>query len=541
MKADALSGLTNAGWPVFLVDRTATILVANPAAIAAFGPAAQMGAQLAAIWLTDNEAMAAEFLPRAVRNPSQMNTVRLLGTGGGPVVYTACVCSTIDMDRRYILQLLPKRSSASAAAPAAAPPVAVPVPIVAEPPFEPPPPPPPPAPVAPPAPAAPAPAPVPAAASDAAKKKLDVALQLARTVSLDFNNVITTILGHTSLVLSKMEPNNPWRNSLIEVEKSAARAAEIANDLGAFSRPDKEAKAQQSGNLNQLVQRNVETFQAAKLEKEVAWSVVLERRLYTAKFDEAKMQQALLKIMENSVEALGPRGRITLSTKNIDLTQAAQDRNAQLAAGSYVCAEIADDGSGIEPDVLPRIFEPFFTTKRGGKHRGLGLAWVYGIVTNHGGGVAVSSQPGAGTSVRVYLPADKKFIKEEAPAIAELNGTGTILMVDDEDLLLTMGETVLSAYGYKVLTANNGQKALDIIGRANPPIDLIITDLVMPNMSGRELVERVRQLSPGIRILSSSGYVRPSDEQDHTAYLQKPFSSQDLLFKVKQALAAEVT
>jgi signal transduction histidine kinase/CheY-like chemotaxis protein len=538
MKSDALSGLTNAGWPVFLVDRTATILVANPAAVAVFGPAAQMGASLAAIWLTDNEAMAAEFLPRAIRNPGTLSTVRLLGSGGEPAIFRACVCSTIDMDRRYILQLLPRQSTVSSAPVTAAAPISVapapPAPALFAPPA------PAPAPVAP---AVPAPAPV--AATDAAflvqKQKLDVAMQLARTVSLDFNNVLTTILGHTSLVLSKMEPNNPWRNSLIEVEKSATRAAEIANDLGAFSRPEKEAKGQQSGNLNQLLQRNAETFQSAKLDKQVEWSLVFERKLYTAKFDEAKMQQALLKIMENSLEALAPRGRISLTTKNIDLTQPTQDRNAHLAAGSYVCAEIADDGCGIEADVLPRIFEPFFTTKRGGKHRGLGLAWVYGVVTNHGGGVAVSSQPGAGTSVRVYLPADKKFIKEEAPSMTELNGTGTVLMVDDEDLLLTMAETVLTAYGYKVLTANNGQKALDIVSRANPPIDLIITDLVMPNMSGRELVERVRQIFPDIRILSSSGYVRPSDEQDHTAYLQKPFSSQDLLFKVKQALAAEGT
>jgi two-component system cell cycle sensor histidine kinase/response regulator CckA len=251
------------------------------------------------------------------------------------------------------------------------------------------------------------------------------------------------------------------------------------------------------------------------------------------------MQQALVKIMENSIEALGPRGHITLQTKNLDLTQPTQDRNAQLAAGAYVCAEIADDGCGIEAEVLPRIFEPFFTTKRGNKHRGLGLAWVYGIVTNHGGGVAVSSQPGGGTSVRVYLPADKKFVKEEVGNVADLTGTGTILMVDDEDLLLTMGETVLTAYGYKVLTANSGQKALDIISRGDPAIDLVITDLVMPNMSGRELVEHVRRLSPGTRILSSSGYVRPSEEQDHTSYLQKPFTSQDLLLKVKHALAAD--
>ena len=370
------------------------------------------------------------------------------------------------------------------------------------------------------------------------KQKLDCALQLARTVSLDFNNALTTILGHTSLVLSKMEPNNPWRNSLVEVEKSAARAAEIANDLGAFSRPEKEAKAQQSGNVNQLLQRNVEMFKSTKLDKEVAWTLQLERKLYSAKFDEAKMQQAFVKIMENAIEALGPRGHITLQTKNLDLTQPTQDRNAQLAAGSYVCTEITDDGSGIEPDLMARVFEPFFTTKarqqtsRPGP--GLGLRHRHQSWRRRR-----PLQPaGSGTSVRVYLPADKKFVKEEIGDTTDLNGTQTVLMVDDEDLLLTMGETVLSAYGYKVLTANSGQKALDIISRGDRSIDLVITDLVMPNMSGRELVEHVRRLSPSTRILSSSGYVRPSEEQEQSDYLQKPFASQDLLLKVKQALSA---
>src|SRR5207244_2681826 len=136
-----------------------------------------------------------------------------------------------------------------------------------------------------------------------------------------------------------------------------------------------------------------------------------------------------------------------------------------------------------------RIFEPFFTTKRGGNHRGLGLAWVYGIVTNHGGGVAVSSQPGMGTSVRVYLPADKKQVKEKGVGADDLSGTQTILMVDDEDLLLTMGQTILSAYGYQVVTANSGQKALEVLRQNKTPVDVVITDLVMPTMSGRELIE----------------------------------------------------
>jgi CheY-like chemotaxis protein len=273
------------------------------------------------------------------------------------------------------------------------------------------------------------------------------------------------------------------------------------------------------------------------LDKKITWSLQLERRLYAAKFDEAKMQQALLKIIENAMEALGPDGRIIIQTKNLDLTQPTQDRNAQLAAGAYVCVEITDNGSGIEAEVLPRIFEPFFTTKRGSKHRGLGLAFVYGIVTNHGGGVAVSSQPGTGASVRVYLPADKKFVKDNGVHTDDLTGNQTILMVDDEDLLLTMGQAILSAYGYRVLIANSGQKALDLLAKPDTRVDLLITDLVMPGMSGRELVEHVRHLSADIRILCTSGYVRPtSREQEDNEYLQKPFTSQELLLKVKHAL-----
>ena len=496
MKSDVANGLVNAAWPVLLTDGTGAIYSTNPAAGRFFGQGISQGAaSLAAIWLAENDASPTEFFAHWEQTPAAQLPIKLMGEGGVPVRFQACICPIVDnLQRRFLVQLLPAVAEAKGAM---------------------------------------------TDASLAHKQKLDCALQLARTVSLDFNNALTSILGHTSLVLSKLEPGNPWRNSLVEVEKSAARAAEIANDLAAFSRPEKEPRSQLSGNLNQLLERNVEMFQSAKLEKEVAWSLQLERRLYTAKFDEAKLQQALVKIMENAVEALGQRGRIDLQTKNLDLTQPTQDRNAQLAAGSYVCAEITDDGCGIEAEVLPRIFEPFFTTKRGGKHRGLGLAWVYGIVTNHGGGVAVSSQPGVGTSVRVYLPADKKFVKEEVARSADLTGNQTILMVDDEDLLLTMGETILSAYGYKVLTANSGHKALDIINRGERPIDLLITDLVMPNMSGRELVERVRQISPCTRILSSSGYVRPTDDQDQTAYLQKPFTSQDLLLKVKRALNTE--
>jgi two-component system cell cycle sensor histidine kinase/response regulator CckA len=354
-------------------------------------------------------------------------------------------------------------------------------------------------------------------------------------MALDFNNALTSILGHTSLLLSRAEADHPWRASLVEVEKSAARAAEIASDLAAFSRQEKETRAQAAGNLNQLLQRTAELFQNSAPGK-ATWQLQLGRKLYAAKFDEAKLQQVFARILENSLQALGKDGRITIQSRNLELTQPTQDRNVQLPAGSYICAEITDTGCGIPAEVLPRIFEPFFTTKKA-PHRGLGLAWVYGVISNHGGGVAVSSQPGVGTSVRVYLPADSKVLQATSFDNHELKGAETILMVDDEDLLLTMGQAIMSAFGYKVITANSGQKALEILAKNEPPIDLLITDLVMPGMSGRELVEQARKTVPDLRILRTSGYVFPGKDENDIAYLQKPFTSRELLIKVKNALA----
>jgi two-component system cell cycle sensor histidine kinase/response regulator CckA len=370
------------------------------------------------------------------------------------------------------------------------------------------------------------------------KQKLDCALQLARTVSLDFNNALTSILGHVSFLLSKAEAGHPWRHALMEVEKSAERAAEVAHELQTFSRQEKESHRSPPGNLNLVVNRCVEFFRNAH-GGAIAWKPQLEKNLFTARFDEAKIQQALTKILENAFDAVsgGANGQIAVLTRNVELSEPTQDRNVRLLPGAYVCLEINDNGSGIAPDILPRIFEPFFTTKKS-PHRGLGLALAYGIVTNHGGGVAISSESGKGASVRIYLPAEKQIIDEGGGANQNLQGTETILVVDDELMLLSMTETILSDYGYKILTANNGTKALTVLSRDDVKIDLVVTDLVMPGMGGRELVERIRQLAPTVKILCTSGYVMPADKKGGTAYLQKPFTSDDLLAKVKRVLTS---
>jgi signal transduction histidine kinase len=494
MKSEAVFGLDTASWPALLVDGAGVVRHANPAAKRLFAPALDSAApRLSAIWVSQNALTAEQFIATCEPSSAHQSIIKFRDQAGQIATHLVPACAFHeDGEKQVLLQLLPHRGEGGASE-----------------------------------------------GSLAHKQKLDCALQLARTVALDFNNALTIILGHTSLVLTKMEPTHPWRGSLIEVEKSAAKAAEIASDLGTFSRQEKEARTQAAGSLNNLLQRSVEFFQQNAKPESVTWALQFERKLFAAKFDEAKMQQAFLKILENALQSFHDRGRIAVQTRNIELTAPTQDRNVQLAPGAYVCAEISDNGCGIEADVLPRVFEPFFTTKKAPNHRGLGLAWVYGIVTNHGGGVALSSKPGAGTSVRVYLPAEKRIARDNSVALGDLHGDQTVLMVDDEDLLLTMGQTILSAYGYRVLTANGGHKALEILQKHDPPVDLIITDLVMPAMSGRELVEEIHRVSPGTRIICMSGYVWPSGQEDNGAYLQKPFSSQELLAKVKSVLTGE--
>jgi two-component system cell cycle sensor histidine kinase/response regulator CckA len=496
MKAEVALTLENAGWPVLLVNSSGAILRANPSALKTFGSTLEGEMPLSAIWASENGPMAEQFILQWDNSPFPPGPLKFCVKDGVVRSFLTSICPlTEGSEKFFILQLLPNTG-----------------------------------------PAATTPASTKEGASESLihKQKLDCALQLARTVALDFNNALTSILGHTSLLLTQAEANHPWRRSLLEVEKSAARAAEIANDLGTFSRQEKDTRGQSVRNINSIVQRAVELFENGD-GKKLTWTSQLERKPFAAKFDEAKIQQAFVKILENAVQAVKADGHITVQSRNVELAQGAQDRDVRLAPGTYVCVEISDNGPGIPPDVLPRIFEPFFTTK-GGKHRGLGLAWAYGILTNHGGGVAVSSQPGAGASVRVYLPAEKRTVFDHHQVNSgDLKGTQSILMVDDEDLMLTMGQTVLSAFGYTVVTANSGQKALDMISQGKK-VDLVITDLVMPAMSGRELVEHLRKVSPGIRVLCTSGYVPPPTQTDDSAYLQKPFTSQELLIKVKQVL-----
>lgn len=484
MKQDPFA-LESANWPALLLTADGTIRAASQGAKSLLGPSVE-SASLKTYW-TEDAGRLEQALARWQRGPADLGIVALRSQQGVPTAFHGFVCLWPGAGEKQILaQFVPER-------------------------------------------------PAPGAGDAAQKQKLDCALQLTRTVALDFNNALTSILGHASLVLSKAGQDHAWRGSLVEIEKSAEKAAEIAHDLAAFSRQEKENHAQPAGNLNDLLRRTVDFFRS---QSGVEWDLDFESRLYAAHFDEAKLQQAMTKLLENAVQALPGEGEIKVVTRNIDVIEALRDGSVHLSPGSYIKAEIADNGIGISPAALPRIFDPFFTTKPNPPHRGLGLAWVYGIVTNHGGSVTVSSEPDHGTSVRVYLPAVKKFVKDRSVKTDDLTGTQTILMIDDEDLLLTMGQMVLSSFGYNVLTANSGAKGLQLFQENAGKIDLVITDLVMPQMSGREVMERLRALAPDVRIICASGFMRPTGSEDEENYLQKPFTSQDLLRKVKQALSS---
>ena len=496
MKPDAFAALDSASWPVLVVDRDGVVRRFNRRASAVLG--GQLLADvttLPSLWHPQNEVRANDFLAHFDDSSGGTFPFRFRVADGSYAPFTACVCLA-GPERTFVFQLLPPMPPAQ--------------------------------------PAAAAPKPNPADAS--LKQKFALAMQLTRTIAMDFNNALTSVLGHTSHVLGRLEPGSPWRASLLEVEKAATRAAAVAHDLSTFSRQEKDARPQTEGNLNDAIRRALAGFQTPDNYR-LEWAVHLESRLYTARHDEAKMQQAFARIIENSVEALaGGHGTVRVVSLNRDITGPVQDANISLAVGSYVSVEVSDTGPGIAAEVLPHVIEPFYTTKAG--HRGLGLARVYGVVTNHGGHLAISSEKGQGTSVRVYLPARKAVVLDATFKESDFYGNQTILMVDDEELLLTMGQMVLSSYGYTVHTADCGPRALELFAQHGPKIDLVITDLVMPNMSGRELVERLRALRPDVRIVRSSGNFRPSEVEADSIYLQKPFTSQDLLKVVKQALAA---
>jgi CheY-like chemotaxis protein len=503
-KADAQAAdfpLEPAAWPVLAVSALGEITQANAFARAVFGGAdGNPPKRLVGLWTFENGCSAEQFLRQLDSGATFTFPLKLQTTKEGLVGFLVHISPwQREGKKEFIFQVHPKPAVRPAS--------------VSLPPAK-------------------APAPAPDANALTLQQKLLCALQLTRTVAMDFNNALTSIMGHATHLLGQMPPDHAWRGSVQQIEKAAERATQVAFDLSAFSREEKEAQPDTSGNLSKLVRKLVDHAKDRTGAK-VVWRVNLETRLFSAPFSESKLTQAVEKILDNAIEAVGTEGTLSISTQNRDLTRPTEDGRITLQPGTYVCVEINDTGPGIPPDVLPQVLEPFFTTKRG--HRGLGLAWAYGIVTNLGGSLAITSPPGQGTTVRIYLPAHGKTLEEGALADEDLRGDQTVLIVDDEELLLTMSEMVLTSFGYRVLTAGNGRQALDIIERSDSHVDLVVTDLVMPHMDGHQLIQHLQNVAPGLRIICTSGNFRPSNRELGVTYMQKPFTSQDLLRVVKEA------
>jgi signal transduction histidine kinase/ActR/RegA family two-component response regulator len=497
--------LESAVWPAFLVDPAGIIRRANKAAIGFFGPIVEtQNTSLASILSGSTPSDVAKVLTQIEQAAPPSLALTFKTKDGNATIVPTFVCAfTREGEKRFLFQLHGQGQpvGAAAAKPDAA-------------------------------------ATTTAAAVAPVKQKVDRATQLARSVALDLNNTLTSIMGHCSWILGQMEQDHKWRKSMEEINRAASKSAEIAENLAAFSRSDKEKEATIASNVNALLRRLQHDFQQTMKDIKVQWDTAFEEQLYSARCDENKLLQVFTRVIENAVESGAVQPCITLHTRNTDLLATLQDASLRLQPGCYVCVEIGDNGKGIRNEILPRVFEPFFTTKPG--HKGLGLAWVYGAVTNAGGGIAISSVNNQGTSVRLYIPAHKRVSRETAiVALKSDAGAGkTILLVDDEDLVLSVGQTVLSAYGYTVLTTTSAEKALDLLAIHQDKINLVIVDWVMPHISGKELMERIRAEYPGIAVLCTSGYAHVPGVSGNTDFLQKPFTTQKLLERVKDKLAA---
>jgi two-component system, cell cycle sensor histidine kinase and response regulator CckA len=372
-------------------------------------------------------------------------------------------------------------------------------------------------------------------------QKMEAVGQLAGGVAHDFNNLLTAILGCADLLLETLGPAAPEREDVEEIRKAARRAADLTRQLLAFSR--QQVLAPQVLGLNVLV-ANLEKLLRRLIGEDIELRTALGAGLGAVKADPGQLEQVIVNLAVNARDAMPDGGRLTIETGNAELDETYSAEHFPTQPGSYVLLAVTDTGTGMDAETKSHIFEPFFTTKGLGKGTGLGLATVYGIVKQSGGYVWVYSEPGQGTSFKIYLP---RVVDAPVPAPpaqdapVSLRGSETILLVEDDEMVRTLTRRLLEANGHTVLLASRGDAALELARSYEARIDLLITDVVMPGMSGRDLADQVQTLLPGIKVLYLSGYtddaiVRHGVLEPGVAFLQKPFTADTLARKVREVL-----
>jgi len=372
-------------------------------------------------------------------------------------------------------------------------------------------------------------------------QKMEAVGRLAGGVAHDFNNLLTAILGHSELLLSSLEPHDPSRKDVEEIKKGGEMAAALTRQLLAFSR--KQILEPRLVNLNSIV-AHMETMLRRVIGEDIELITKIAPNLGLIRGDPGQMEQIILNLAVNARDAMPQGGQLAIETANQQLGEAYALKHVLVKPGHYVMVAVSDTGCGMDEETQAHIFEPFFTTKVEGHGTGLGLSMVYGIVQQSEGNIDVYSKPGRGATFRIYLQRVAEAIA--APAMVEEKsaarvGWETILLVEDEEIVRGLVCSVLQAEGYKVLEAEHGTEALRISEAHGGPIHLLLTDVVMPQMSGKELAELLSPLRPDMQILYMSGYTDKTTLQQNAldrseALLQKPFTPEILLSKVRHAL-----
>lgn len=368
-------------------------------------------------------------------------------------------------------------------------------------------------------------------------QKMETVGNLAGGIAHDFNNLLSVILGFANLAKEGLPPNHSRFADLSEVEKAGQRASELTSQLLAFSR--KQMLSPRVLDLNPLL-ADLKRMLARLLGENVQLTLLPGDDLDRVHADPGQLEQVILNLAVNARDAMPRGGNLTLETSNVELDEDFAWARPEVTAGAYVLLSVRDNGEGMDRATRGRIFEPFFTTKEQGKGTGLGLATVYGIVRQSGGHIQVDSEPGQGTTFRIYLPrTDRAPHTVAQPAVgggANLRGTETVLLVEDEEQVRALVRSVLHKNGYTVLEAQNGGEAFLVCEKHPEPIQLLLTDMVMPRMNGRELAERLGSLRPQMKVIYMSGYTE--DSMSEVAFLPKPLSPETLLRKVRHTLAS---